>query len=72
MQTVVSSGIALRGLTKSFGPVKAVRDVNIDIAPGETVALLGPNGAGKSTTIDLLLGLARITVQVYQRDTKRA
>ena len=38
-------------------PVQAVRDVDITIAPGETVALLGPNGAGKSTTIDMMLGL---------------
>jgi ABC-2 type transport system ATP-binding protein len=34
-----------------------VRDVDLTVAPGETLALLGPNGAGKSTTIDLLLGL---------------
>jgi ABC-2 type transport system ATP-binding protein len=52
-------GIVLSGLAKSFGPVRAVRDVNITIAAGETVALLGPNGAGKSTTIDMLLGLTR-------------
>jgi ABC-2 type transport system ATP-binding protein len=54
-------GMAVRldGLTKSFGPVRAVRGVDLDIAPGEVVALLGPNGAGKSTTIDMLLGLAR-------------
>jgi ABC-2 type transport system ATP-binding protein len=56
-----TTGISLRGLTKTFkspqGPVHAVRGVDIDINPGETVALLGPNGAGKSTTIDMMLGL---------------
>jgi ABC-2 type transport system ATP-binding protein len=56
------AGVALHGLVKTFrspaGPVQAVRGVDIDIAPGETVALLGPNGAGKSTTIDMLLGLS--------------
>jgi ABC-2 type transport system ATP-binding protein len=58
---VRSGGIELAGLTKTFrtkrGPVRAVRAIDINIAPGETVALLGPNGAGKSTTIDMLLGL---------------
>ena len=56
-----TTGVQLQNLTKSFrtsqGPVRAVRHVDISIAPGETVALLGPNGAGKSTTIDMLLGL---------------
>ena len=57
------AGISLRGLVKTFrgdrGPVRAVRGVDLEIAPGETVALLGPNGAGKSTTIDMMLGLLR-------------
>jgi ABC-2 type transport system ATP-binding protein len=53
----VGTLIELSGLAKSFGPVQAVRDVDLRIASGEVVALLGPNGAGKSTTIDLLLGL---------------
>ncbi len=55
------ASIELRGLKKSYrapsGPVNAVRDVDIDVHDGETVALLGPNGAGKSTTVDMLLGL---------------
>ncbi|SHH22230.1 ABC-2 type transport system ATP-binding protein [Jatrophihabitans endophyticus] len=58
-----SAGVALRGLHKSFrtpaGVVRAVRGLDLAVAPGETVALLGPNGAGKSTTIDMLLGLTR-------------
>jgi ABC-2 type transport system ATP-binding protein len=59
MTNPLSAGIVLTGLSKSFGPVRAVRGVDLSIAHGEIVAVLGPNGAGKSTTIDLLLGLAR-------------
>jgi ABC-2 type transport system ATP-binding protein len=55
--TANSESIELQGLVKSFGPVEAVRGVDISIPRGETLALLGPNGAGKSTTIDMLLGL---------------
>ncbi len=56
---VESAGIRASGLTKSYDSVQAVREVNLEIAPGETVALLGPNGAGKTTTIDMILGLRR-------------
>ncbi len=52
-------GIVLAGLKKSYGPVEAVRGIDVTISPGETVALLGPNGAGKTTTIDMMLGLTR-------------
>ncbi len=62
-ERTTTGGVSLRGLTKSFrgpaGPVHAVRGIDIEISPGETVALLGPNGAGKSTTIDMLLGLTK-------------
>jgi ABC-2 type transport system ATP-binding protein len=53
------AGIVLSRLAKSYGAVRAVRHVDLVIAPGETVALLGPNGAGKTTTIDMMLGLIR-------------
>jgi ABC-2 type transport system ATP-binding protein len=56
---LLTAGIQTRGLTKSYGSVRAVRGLDLDIVAGETVALLGPNGAGKSTTIDILLGLSR-------------
>src|SRR5690348_9862997 len=49
--------VVLSRLSKSYGEVRAVRSIDLVIAPGETVALLGPNGAGKSTTIDMILGL---------------
>jgi ABC-2 type transport system ATP-binding protein len=49
--------VSVEGAVKSFGAVRAVAGVDLDIARGETVALLGRNGAGKSTTINLLLGL---------------
>jgi ABC-2 type transport system ATP-binding protein len=54
---VLSDTVELTSLTKSFGPVQAVRGVDVCVRRGETIALLGPNGAGKSTTIDMLLGL---------------
>src|SRR5262249_59196204 len=52
-----AAGIKVSGLAKSFGDVRAVRGIDVEVGAGETVALLGPNGAGKSTTIDMLLGL---------------
>jgi ABC-2 type transport system ATP-binding protein len=46
-------------LTKRFGDVEAVKDLDATVAPGLVTAFLGPNGAGKSTTLRMLLGLVR-------------
>jgi ABC-2 type transport system ATP-binding protein len=67
--------IRLTGLTKRFGSLLAVNDIDLTIRPGEVVALLGPNGAGKSTTIDLTLGLSLPTAgsaQLFGGDPRAA
>ncbi|MWA13430.1 ABC transporter ATP-binding protein [Streptomyces sp. BA2] len=62
-------------VTKSYGDVRAVDDLTLELHPGETVALLGPNGAGKSSTLDLLLGLRHAdsgTVRVFGTSPREA
>jgi ribose transport system ATP-binding protein len=54
--TTRSPILSLRGIEKSYGPIKVVHGVNIDIHPGEVVALLGENGAGKSTLSNVISG----------------
>ncbi len=49
--------IAVRGLSKRYGPVTAVDGVSFDVRPGRVTAFLGPNGAGKTTTMLAMLGL---------------
>lgn len=61
MTTTPSPVIAARGLERRFGPVVALRSVDLAVGAGEVVLLAGPNGAGKSTLLRTLAGLSRPT-----------
>jgi ABC-2 type transport system ATP-binding protein len=54
---VPDSGLELRGLTKRYGSLTAVRDLSFDIRPGEVFGFVGSNGAGKTTTMRIVLGV---------------
>jgi ABC-2 type transport system ATP-binding protein len=57
----VMAAIQTTGLTKRFGDVVAVRDLNLQVKEGEVFGFLGPNGSGKSTTINMLMDYIRPT-----------
>ena len=71
METVQFEGgpdpvISVRGLVKTFGSVRALDELDLEVMPGDVHGFLGPNGAGKSTTIRSLLGLLRTDAGVAQ------
>ena len=66
--------VRAEGLSKSYGAVAALSDLELDVRPGEVLGYLGPNGAGKTTTIRLLLGLIQPTsgrAQIFGLDCQR-
>jgi polyether ionophore transport system ATP-binding protein len=58
---MVDPVIRVEGLVKTFGSVRALDGLDLEVRPGEVLGFLGPNGAGKSTTLRILLGLMRGT-----------
>jgi ABC-2 type transport system ATP-binding protein len=63
--------VSIRGLTKRYGSVAVVDDVNLTVETGDVFGFLGPNGAGKTTTLRMLLGLIHAdagSIQLFGRD----
>lgn len=57
----MTTPLILRGLTKYYGPIRGIEDLDLEIRAGEVFGFLGPNGAGKSTTISTILDFIRPT-----------
>ena len=53
------SPLTARNLSKSYGAVRALADVNLEIPPGQTVAIMGRNGMGKSTLLKSVIGVLK-------------
>jgi branched-chain amino acid transport system ATP-binding protein len=56
----VTAALVVEELEVRYGPVRAVRGLSLEVAPGEIVGLIGPNGAGKSSTLNAIMGAAPI------------
>ena len=66
--------VVLRNVEKSFGPVKVIHGVDLDIHSGEFVVFVGPSGCGKSTLLRLVAGLEDVTegnIRIGERDVTR-
>ncbi|MGP6170038.1 sugar ABC transporter ATP-binding protein [Microbacterium sp. A196] len=55
----LADGVRVQGIAKAFGPVRAIRECTLEIAPGQVHVLMGENGSGKSTLVKILSGVQR-------------
>ena len=66
--------LELKDLSKSFDGLRAVRDVNLTVLPGDRKAIIGPNGAGKTTLFNVITGIYPATsgqVLLFGRDVNK-
>jgi ABC-type sugar transport system ATPase subunit len=54
------SGVRVTGLSKSYGSLKVLQEIGLEVEPGEFTVLLGPSGCGKSTLLSAIAGLDEI------------
>lgn len=69
------AALTLSGVCKNYGPVAAVKPLDLDIAPGSLVTLLGPSGCGKTTLLRMIAGLERVSggrITIGGRDVTQA
>lgn len=62
---LAKAALSVEGLSVSYGGVRALVDVNLDVGPGQLVSLIGPNGAGKTTFIDAITGFVACRGRVF-------
>ncbi|MCL2081999.1 MAG: ABC transporter ATP-binding protein [Oscillospiraceae bacterium] len=70
----MNSIVAVSNMTKKYGDFTALRNVSLDISPGEVYGFIGPNGAGKTTLIRVLLGIIKATkgnASIFGKDVWR-
>ena len=71
MSADLTPALAMRGITKRFGGITALREANLDVRAGTVHALLGENGAGKTTIMRIAFGLIRADAGVVERRGRR-
>ncbi len=74
MEKPVEKILSIRGLSKQFGDIQAVDNLDLDVYKGDIYGFLGPNGSGKSTSIRLILSLVRPdsgSIQIFGQPVKK-
>src|SRR4029450_6949344 len=72
MEKGVTPDVVLRGVTKRFGELVAVDNIDLEVQPGEFLALLGPSGCGKTTTLRMIAGFDEPTEGEIEIDGRSA